>query len=202
MFDSVSERRIDTAFVAFGSVISGLLSIFLYPLSGFLAIVGLTLGCYTLTKSRGSPSVYSAGSAKWLIVGSLIALFLFGAIAGPNVLTTHSAVNETSAVSSMLLVSKAEREFTTRVTQGRYGALDELAASGLIDQELTGGTEKGYRFWLKLKANGGFEAFAVPLKYGRVFGTGTRSFYLDESGILREAYKRGGEASATDEAVD
>jgi hypothetical protein len=118
------------------------------------------------------------------------------------VLTTHSAVNEASAVSSILLISKAEREFTTRADRGRYGALHELAESGLIDQELAGGTEKGYRFWLKLKANGGFEAFAVPVKYGSVFGTGTRSFYLDESGVLRQAYKGGGEASVTDEAVD
>lgn len=201
MFGSASEKTLDTAFFAIVSVIAGVLSIFFYPLSGLLGLAALILGCYILAKSRGNPSVYSAGIAKWVIAGSLIALALFIAIAAPSVLTNRSAANETSAVSTILLISKAEREFT-KMTQGRYGALHELAESGLIDQGLAGGTEKGYRFSLKLKEQAGFEAFAVPVKYGSVLGTGARSFYLDETGILRQAYKGGGEASAADEAVD
>lgn len=202
MFDSVREEKLDSSFVAIVSVMAGLLSIFIYPFSGLLALAALILGCYILVKSRGNPSVYSAGSAKWVIAGSLIALVLFFAIAAPSVLTSRSAVNETSALSSILLISKAEREFTTKKTQGRYGALNELAESGLIDQELADGTKNGYRFSLRLKENGGFEAFAEPVKYGSVLGTGTRSFYMDESGLLRQAYKDGGEASAADEALD
>jgi hypothetical protein len=42
MFDSVSEKQTGTAFTAIASVIAGLLSIFLYPISGLLALVGLT----------------------------------------------------------------------------------------------------------------------------------------------------------------
>lgn len=202
MFGSVREKKLDTALVATASVMAGLLSIFLYPFSGLLALAALILGCYILVKSRGNPSIYSAGSARWVIAGSLIALVLFVAIAAPGVLTSRSAVNETSAVRSILSISKAEREFTTKKNQGRYGALRELAESGLIGQELAGGTESGYRFSLRLKENDGFEAFAVPAKYGSVLGTGTRSFYLDETGILRQAYKGGGEASAADEALD
>jgi hypothetical protein len=201
MFDSLSEDQSATTFVAIVSIIAGLVSILIYPFSGLLALAGLALGCYILVKSRRNPPFYSAGSAKWIIVGSLIALFLFAAIAAPNVLTTQSAENETVAVTSIRLISKAEREFAKRLVRGRYGTLTELAEVGLVDQELADGTESGYRFWLRLKANGGFEALAVPVKYGSVFGTGTRSFYLDESGVLRQAVKGGCEASVTDEVI-
>jgi hypothetical protein len=197
---SQEDTRLGRAILAIVLVTAGLASIFLYPLSGLLALGGLTLGSYVLVKSKGIPSVYNAASAKWIIVSSAISLLLFVAIAAPSVLTTHSAVNETSAVSSMLSISSAQREFV-KISSGRYGELSELAETTLIEPELAGGSKKGYWFYLRLRANG-FEAFAVPIKYGSILGTGERSFYLNERGNLHEGNRRGGEASSEDEAAD
>lgn len=72
--------------------------------------------------------------------------------------------------------------------------------TGLIDPELADGAEDGYQFSLRL--NGGrFEAFAVPISYGAIFGTGRRSFYADDSGNMYEGDKNGGEASSDDELI-
>ena len=148
---SQEDTRLGRAILAIVLVTAGLASIFLYPLSGLLALGGLTLGSYVLVKSKGNPSVYNAASAKWIIVSSAISLLLFVAIAAPSVLTTHTAVNETSAVSSMLSISSAQREFV-KISSGRYGELSELAETTLIDPELAGGSKKGYRFYLRLRA--------------------------------------------------
>jgi hypothetical protein len=188
---SQEDTRLGRAIFAIGLVTAGLASIFLYPFSGLLALGGLTLGCYVLAKSKRNSSAYGAASAKWIIVSSVISLFLFVAIAAPSVLTTHSAMNETSAVSSMLSISGAQREFV-KISSGRYGELSELAETTLIDSDLASGSKKGYRFYLRLSTNG-FEAFAIPVSYGRFFGTGQRSFYLNERGNLHEGDQKGGE---------
>jgi hypothetical protein len=191
---------IDTVIVAVVSVSAGLFSVFLYPVSGLLAMGGLTLGCYVLFKSKRSPSVYDAASAKWIIMGSSISLSLFIAVGAPSVLTGHIARNETLAVSSMFSISRAEAEFK-RISRGRYGSLSELADVSLIDTGLASGVQSGYQFLLRPSPNG-FEAFAIPLSYGRISGTGQRSFYTNERGGLHEADKKGGQASEEDELVD
>src|SRR5260370_16818937 len=76
-------------------------SIFLYPLSGLLALGGLILGCYVLAKSNGNASTYSAALANWIIVSSVISLVLFVVIAAPVVLTTQDSRHYTSPFSPM-----------------------------------------------------------------------------------------------------
>src|SRR5436190_4067417 len=159
---SQEDTRLGRAILAIVLITAALASIYLYPLSGLLALGGLTLGCYVLVKSKGNPSVYSAAPAKWIIASSAISLFLFVAIAAPGVLTTHSAVDQTSAVSSMLTISNAQREFV-KISSGRYGEFIELADKNLIDSDLASGSKNGYRFYLRLNTHG-FEAFAVPIR--------------------------------------
>jgi hypothetical protein len=177
------------------SVVVGLLSTLAYPLSGLLALVGVGLGVYWLLKAKRSPVNYGGGSAKLLILGSVVAFLVFAAIAAPSVLTTRSAVNETSAVRSLIAILDAQRTNSTKT--GRPGTLAELAAAGLIDTKLAGGTKDGYQFSLRLNGDR-FEAFAVPISYGAIFGTGRRSFYADDSGNIYEGDKNGGEASSDD----
>lgn len=182
------------------SVLAGLVSISLYPLSGLLALAGLGLGCYVLVKSNEDPSSYSSGSAKLLILGSVVAFLAFSAVAAPSVLTADSARNETSAVKSLRSILDAQQTFRARKGSGRYGTLNDLADAGLLDTEFGGGTKDGYHFSLRLEGNH-FETFAVPTSYGAYFGTGRRSFYMDYSGNIYEGDKNGGEASSDDELI-
>lgn len=91
------------------SVVVGLLSIVVYPLSGLLALIGVSLGVYALINANRSPVNYGSGSAKLLILGSVVAFVVFAAIAAPSGLTAKSAVNETSAVRSLLAILDAQR---------------------------------------------------------------------------------------------
>ena len=75
----------------------------------------------------------------------------------------------------------------------RYATLDELMEKQLL-MDTSQGKLQGYRIEVRLKA-GGFEATAVPNKYGV---TGRRSFYLDQTNVLRGGDKAGSPATASD----
>jgi hypothetical protein len=79
---------------------------------------------------------------------------------------------------------------------GSYASLDQLIERGMLVKPSEGKLQ-GYRIEVKVKP-GGFEATAVPEKFAV---TGKRSFYVDESRILRAADKGGRPASAADPEV-
>ncbi len=74
-------------------------------------------------------------------------------------------------------------------------------AAGLLDSDLATGMKNGYSFRFvivgasALGAPAKFELAATPLSYGR---TGHRSFFLDASGTLRGADRKGAVGSASD----
>lgn len=78
-------------------------------------------------------------------------------------------------------------------------------AASLVDEELAAGEKAGYRFRYRIvptKEEGrepGFELAAVPRTYGE---TGRRSFFLDQSGRLRGADKKGAVATLEDPILD
>ncbi len=62
----------------------------------------------------------------------------------------------------------------------------------------------GYKFTVTVKEPdydeaAGFEAVAVPETYG---SSGIRSFYVDETGVMRAANNRGEVATALDDPLD
>jgi hypothetical protein len=70
----------------------------------------------------------------------------------------------------------------------------------LLNPELAVGTRHGYRFTVDIKASRyneppGFEAVGVPVTYG---DTGKRSFYVDETGVIRASDNQGAPATAFD----
>ncbi|MCY7345165.1 MAG: hypothetical protein LH614_03010 [Pyrinomonadaceae bacterium] len=84
-----------------------------------------------------------------------------------------------------------------------YGSLSELYAIGLIPAGLAGGLFHGYAFVCTVaprtnNSDSTFKITAVPINYG---ATGVRSFYLDESGIIRGADKNGAPADANDPPI-
>jgi hypothetical protein len=105
------------------------------------------------------------------------------------------AANEMAAMARLRSIVTAETALQFE-GDGKYATLDELVEKGALASP-SQGKLTGYRIEVKVKP-GGFEATAVPEKFAV---TGKRSFYVDESRILRAADKGGLPASASDPAL-
>jgi hypothetical protein len=103
-----------------------------------------------------------------------------------------TAANETAAMVRLRAIGAAEARFMVE-TGGNYGTLDQLTKERYLNDP-SSGKLTGYRFEIQVKP-GGFQATAVPERFGV---TGTRSFYLDETNIIRAAVRKGGPATASD----
>lgn len=103
-------------------------------------------------------------------------------------------LNQDKAESSMKAIRAAQATFRAQRGNGGYGTLEELAANKLIDPAIASGIKDGYKFKVEVSGTS-FKATAVPLKYKE---TGSWSFYLDESGIIRGNVKEGAEATVND----
>jgi hypothetical protein len=106
-----------------------------------------------------------------------------------------TAANETDVMARLRAIAAAEARYGIE-SGGEYGTLEQLIQTRYINDP-SSGKLTGYRFEVRVKP-GGFEATAVPVKFGV---TGTRSFYLDETNIMRAADKRGASATASDPEV-
>jgi len=115
-----------------------------------------------------------------MIVVAIIALL--AAIAIPNLLRARLNANEAAAVSALKTVASSAISF--RSVNAAYPA-NLAALSGAtppyIDAVLGGGAKQGYNFALTGAANT-FTATARPQTYQT---TGVRSFFVDESGVIR-----------------
>lgn len=100
---------------------------------------------------------------------------------------TRFRLNEVGAQSAMRSIRKAENIYRSRDSQNRFGTLQELHSSGLIDADLASGTKNGYRYDVRVGKDS-FSAIATPLEHDV---TGSWSFYLDESGIIRASLAKG-----------
>jgi hypothetical protein len=102
--------------------------------------------------------------------------------------------NESIAKNVLRTVATAQARF--RQGNGRYGSLDELIAAEVLTKDLL--EKYGYKIELTVLSNK-FEATATPNEYGK---TGRRSFYIDESGLLRGGDHAGGAATLSDKPVN
>ena len=93
-------------------------------------------------------------------------------------------------------VTAAQETYRVTKSEGRYGSLDELVAAGLLSKDLL--ERYGYRIEMTVQSNR-FEVMAAPLEYGK---TGNRSFYMDQSGVLRGGDHGGGAATLSDPPVN
>jgi type IV pilus assembly protein PilA len=125
-----------------------------------------------------------------LIVIAIILIIL--SIALPQMSKSRMYGQEVKAVAEIGTIQKAEVQYYSEFN--KYGTLAQLGppssagaqegpdAAGLIPAGLASGSSGGYNFTVTVTA-GGFQATAVP----KVFGsTGKRSFYSDETGVIRE----------------
>ncbi len=195
---------------AIASLICGLI-IFFFPSS----IAAIILGHLALADIRRSGGrLKGSGMATGgLLLGyagiTLVPIIIIAAVAIPNLLRSRIAANEASALRSMRIITNAEITFEDSYANGFSPTLEALGGAGrgqdscdragLISDALASGQEHGYRFRYvptgasvfpessKLRGctragSKGFELYADPLTPGT---TGQRSFYVDQTGVLR-----------------
>ena len=111
---------------------------------------------------------------------------------------------ETAAIQSLRILLSAEATYQSSVGDGNFGTLQDLHSNGLIDSATARGDRCGYHF-VVVTTNGSpsiqarFFITAVPNQYGV---TGRRSFYIDETGVIRGADRNGQPANANDPPLE
>ena len=117
-----------------------------------------------------------------MIVVSIIVLL--AALAIPNLLRSRIGANEASAVSSLKTLSAAAATYFPAQTPGGYPPnLAALIGANppYIDSILGGGNKSGYSFtW-----GGGGNTYSVVAAPQTANVTGVRSFFIDQSGVIR-----------------
>jgi Domain of unknown function (DUF4190) len=217
----------ETSAKAIGSLICGIL-FFIFPSSIAAVVLGhLALSDIRRAAGRLTGRGMAIGGLVLGYAGlAFIPLLIIAAIAVPHMLRATVPANEASAVGSMRAIVTASYAYQTEYSNGYPPALATLAGSGkgscdhaaLISDELGSGRLHGYVFTyvalpaffdsnkpqsqraidLGCTARGGteFRIFADPVMRGR---TGRRSFYVDETGVIRVSLR--GAASATSEIL-
>jgi len=119
------------------------------------------------------------------------------AIAVPNLLSSRRAANEASALGAVRIIATGEVTYRATAGGGNYGSFGQLAALNLVDPRVGGATiagpgtpKSGFLFSAENIAGLGLPAFDVKAQAflhtddDILFGTGSRSFYVNESGII------------------
>jgi type IV pilus assembly protein PilA len=196
--------------LAVAALILGIIGFFTAGILAVGAIVGIVLACLAMSRIKRDPWQYGGrGMAIGALVLNIVSLVSFvptviiAGIAIPNLLAARRAANEGSAMSSLRTLHAAEATYQATRGEGKFGTLSELAADGLIDSKLAKGTKNGYNFTIELTTNEmnypGFSVVGVPMTYR---SSGTRSFYVDETGVIRAGDNSGGPSTKTDLPVD
>lgn len=190
--------------MAIVALVLGILSSLTFGLLGVGAVVGIILAYVAMGRIKREPWIY--GGRGLAIAGlvlnvvglvSVVPIALIAAIAIPNLLASRIAANEGAAIYSMRQIASAESIYRSQFL--KYGTLDELAAQNLIDPRLASGTKSGYKFTVEVTSYGenveGFAVVGVPITYQ---SSGRRSFYIDETNVMRASDNRGGPSSKLD----
>lgn len=193
--------------MAIAALILGVLSFLTFGLLGVGAVAGIILAIIAMGKTKREPWRYGghglALAGLVLNIFSLVMLVPIGiiaAIAIPNLLASRIAANEAAAMYSLRQLNAAQMTYYNQFE--KFGTLPELGAVNLIDPKLAAGTKSGYNFALELTTNeenvAGFTVTCVPVTYS---SSGRRSFYIDESGVIRGGDNNGRPPSKMDEPV-
>ncbi|MBV9959929.1 MAG: DUF4190 domain-containing protein [Acidobacteria bacterium] len=184
--------------IAISSMVVGIVNILTCGLMGVGSVIGFVLGVVALVKAKNAPQKYGGhGFAVAGISLSLVSLIFVGivyAIAIPNLFAARRAANEGAAISALRTLHSAEMTFQATTGNGQYGTLAQLESAGLIDDKLGSGLKNNYRFDVR-PGGMAFEATATPTSQA---DTGSRSFFVNETGVLRGVAKRGMAATSND----
>ena len=127
-------------------------------------------------------------------------IVLLAAIAIPNLLRARLNANEATAIAAMKTMSTAMESYRAAQTPPTYpAAITSLNGSTppYIDNVLAGGLKSGYNFSL----SGATNTFSCTATPQTVNVTGSRSFFVDHSGVVR-ASAPGGTATVTSSPIE
>jgi type IV pilus assembly protein PilA len=156
----------------------------------------------SLRKRRASQRGFSL--IELLIVIAIILIIL--SIALPQMSKSRMHAQEMAAIAEIGTVQKAQvqyysqfGQYATALTQlgppASSGAAEGPQAAGLIPASLANGSGSGFTFTLTATPTG-YALTAVPKAFG---STGRRTFYSDQTGIIRENW---GQDPATQQSAE
>ncbi|MGA1201981.1 MAG: type IV pilin protein [Planctomycetota bacterium] len=136
-----------------------------------------------------SPRTAERGFTAVELIIVIAVIGLIAALAIPHLRAAKIHSNEVAASASLRTIARATEQY--RSLMGRYPGVEsgdglaDLAQPGsgatpLIDEALGSGTRGGYLFQFSV-AGEEWACVATPSEPGR----GSRSFYLDQSGLMR-----------------
>jgi prepilin-type N-terminal cleavage/methylation domain-containing protein len=140
-----------------------------------------------------------------LVVVAIIMIIV--AMAIPNVLGTRMTANETSAVNSLSTLNSASLTYLT--IYGGYpanlaslgpGPTPGPAAADLIDSVLSSGSKSGYMFVYSpgpKDPTGRVNTYSIRADPSAPGTTGRRSFFTDQSGVIRSNNSGPADVSST-----
>jgi len=135
----------------------------------------------------------------------VVIIGIIAAIAIPNLLAARRAANEGSSVSSLRTLHGANVTFQSTAGNGTFAAsLAALNTAGLIDSVFSSATtaanaKSGYVYTYATVAGppSTFTTIAAPAIGTGITATGTRAFFIDESGVMRVSVGVAGATPAT-----
>ena len=133
-------------------------------------------------------SAEATGAAYELRIPRRLLMRLFAELAAGEM---ASRIPRNEAIARSIMQALGEQERTYKKQHGRYASLDELESPQMFKESVE-------RFGYKLQINvsdSDYQVTATPTEYGK---TGRLSFYLDQSGKIREGDHAGKPASSSD----
>lgn len=111
--------------------------------------------------------------------------------------------HEMNVIAALRRLIEAENTYRTNAGGGNYGTLSDLYNAGLIDEVLATGLYSYYYFAISIRhgtdnSPAVYQIRAYPTEYGE---TGFRSFYADQTGVLRGGDHQGTLADKNDPPI-
>src|SRR6185503_12760428 len=113
----------------------------------------------------------------------------------PALMESYRSWAEQTATNAMYMIGFVQEQYKRNKGAGSYGTLEQLVATNMVPKEMFEGN--GYKIEVTVSGDK-FEVFAVPVEYGK---TGTLSYYMDQTRVLRGADRGGASATSSDPPI-